>query len=250
MRYTSDISGDFFPALRDACCESDANPLHVLAVMMSESGVRADAHNPRGHASGLIQFMPKTLMGLGWSAGHAAFRGLGATEQLAWCRKYFRPHRGRLPSIGAVYTAVFLPALLSHASDPAYVLTARDGQLGWAYGPNAVLDRDKDYRITVGELELAVRRNCVGARWSELVARLEGRESAPAPEPSLDLRTTYGVQHALARLGYDPGPTDGIPGAKTRSAITAFQRATPGLAVDGIYGPRTRDALSAALQAR
>lgn len=150
--------------------------------MMSESGVRATARNPNGNASGLIQFMPATLVGLGWKSGHEAFRRLTATEQLPWVRAYFRPHRNKLPSIGAVYTATFLPALLRFAGDPDYVLTAKDGRLAWAYGPNAGFDRDRDGRITVRELEDAVRRACKGARWDELVVRLDASAVDRAPD--------------------------------------------------------------------
>ena len=41
------------------------------------------------------------------------------------------------------------------------------------------------------------------------------------------------VQRELSRLGYRPGPIDGISGPLTRAAIRAFQRDN-GLAVDGI----------------
>lgn len=40
------------------------------------------------------------------------------------------------------------------------------------------------------------------------------------------------VQAGLARLGYDPGPIDGILGTKTKMAIEAYQR-DHGLLVDG-----------------
>ena len=40
------------------------------------------------------------------------------------------------------------------------------------------------------------------------------------------------VQAGLTRLGYDPGPTDGIMGTRTKTAIEAYQR-DQGLLVDG-----------------
>ena len=40
------------------------------------------------------------------------------------------------------------------------------------------------------------------------------------------------VQAGLQRLGYDPGPVDGVKGAQTESAIRAYQR-NHGLLVDG-----------------
>jgi len=118
--------------------------------------------------------------------------------------------------------------------------------LGWAYAPNAVFDRNKDYAITVGELEDAIARNCKGPRWAELTARLARHSVVPEPADSaVDLRTTFGMQSALRRLGYDVGEVDGVPGPLTRASVTAFQRHY-GLVVDGIYGPKTRAALAAA----
>ncbi len=51
------------------------------------------------------------------------------------------------------------------------------------------------------------------------------------------------LQNALRSAGYDPGAADGIFGARTRAAVTAFQRAK-GLGVDGIVGPKTNGALA------
>lgn len=46
------------------------------------------------------------------------------------------------------------------------------------------------------------------------------------------------AQAALAALGHDPGPADGIFGPRTRDAAIAFQTAA-GLTPDGIIGPRS-----------
>jgi len=54
------------------------------------------------------------------------------------------------------------------------------------------------------------------------------------------------LQRALAALGYDPGPVDGVFGPRTLSAVMEFQRRS-GLAADGVVGPRTRAALDRAL---
>lgn len=50
------------------------------------------------------------------------------------------------------------------------------------------------------------------------------------------------LQKALDRAGFDPGPIDGIFGARTERAVRAFQK-TRKLTVDGIVGPRTWAAL-------
>ncbi len=54
------------------------------------------------------------------------------------------------------------------------------------------------------------------------------------------------VQRALARLGYDPGPADGVPGPRTRAAVRAFQAAA-GLPVDGRPSEALRRALRSTL---
>lgn len=46
------------------------------------------------------------------------------------------------------------------------------------------------------------------------------------------------IQSLLARIGYNPGPVDGIFGAQTEQAVIAFQRDN-GLVADGIVGPQT-----------
>jgi hypothetical protein len=66
------------------------------------------------------------------------------------------------------------------------------------------------------------------------------------PAPPYALTTTRGVQSALAALGYDPGPVDGVMGPRTRAAVMAFQRSA-GLVVDGVVGPATRGALARSL---
>jgi hypothetical protein len=180
IRYTLDITDDFFTGLKSLASDLGANPLHMLSVMYSESGCSAKAHNDnpknlepeqRWNASGLIQFMPATLRALGYQGTHATFRQLTATQQLPMVRKYYAPFSGKLNSIAALYVATFLPALVSKASDPKFVLTAKAGPLGWAYAPNAAFDANKDYAITVQELEDAVIRNCKGPRFEELKAR-------------------------------------------------------------------------------
>ncbi|MFA4900865.1 MAG: peptidoglycan-binding domain-containing protein [Brevundimonas sp.] len=63
-------------------------------------------------------------------------------------------------------------------------------------------------------------------------------------QPVVDPWTVADTQRALVRLGYDPGPVDGIAGPRTRAAIVAFQRAH-GLTPYGVVGPLTRAKLQA-----
>lgn len=57
------------------------------------------------------------------------------------------------------------------------------------------------------------------------------------------------LQETLRALGYEPGPSDGLPGEITAVAVSAFQRDRD-LTVDGIVGERTNTALLLALNER
>ncbi|WP_129600834.1 M14 family metallopeptidase [Anaerophilus nitritogenes] len=50
------------------------------------------------------------------------------------------------------------------------------------------------------------------------------------------------IQALLKKIGYDPGPIDGIFGIKTEEAVKNFQK-NNGLTSDGIIGPKTYEAL-------
>lgn len=57
-------------------------------------------------------------------------------------------------------------------------------------------------------------------------------------------KATEDIQKKLSRLGYSPGPIDGIFGRRTEKAVKAFQH-NEDLEVDGIVGPITTQRLNA-----
>lgn len=61
-----------------------------------------------------------------------------------------------------------------------------------------------------------------------------------ASTPVMDVKW---AQAALAKLGFDPGPVDGIMGSKTQAAIKAYQAAR-GLEQDGWLGVATQAKLA------
>jgi len=213
--------------------------------MQSESGVSASAHNPNGDASGLIQFMPATLTGLGFNDGDAAFRNLSAQDQLPWVQKYFAPHVSQgLGSAARLYQVTFLPATMNDGSDFSVVLCNNTDKFTAAYFANIVFDTAHKGSITVGDLQSAVVRNRHGARWAEILARFDGR--ATAPDGVIDLRTAEGVQAALTSLGFDTGGIDGLIGPHTVAALINFQTAN-GLSADGQFTPDVLAAIGTAL---
>jgi len=81
---------------------------------------------------------------------------------------------------------------------------------------------------------------------AELAANESQRENfdgrpASADKDDVDVRA---VQEALARLGYSPGPPDGVLGARTREAIRMFEQdrnmAQTGMVTDALAEEVTR----------
>ena len=61
---------------------------------------------------------------------------------------------------------------------------------------------------------------------AQAAARPAPQEAAkPAAEPDLALQNPLWIQQWLARLGFDPGPLDGVAGAQTRAALRLWQAA-------------------------
>jgi hypothetical protein len=196
---TSDLSDAFFVRWLLACERLQVDPFDLISVAYSESGCSAKAHNPHGDASGLIQFMPATLKGLGWVHGDQAFRSMSAEDQVPYVEAYFRPwsfrlgvggqHIPQLTTAAHCYVATFLPGLLASVVGAlegwrTVTLCARGGKLGWAYDANTVLDRDKDGRITPEDLATHLEIQCKGPRWEEICKRLQAARQGRA----LDVR--------------------------------------------------------------
>lgn len=66
--------------------------------------------------------------------------------------------------------------------------------------------------------------------------------SGPVLKKGLAGKPVKALQNRLKKLGFDPGPVDGLFGDKTLAAVKRFQKAK-GLSVDGGVGPKTWDAL-------
>ncbi len=245
MSLTDDLSDPFFSDTLDISDRLQLAALDLLSVMMAESNVKASAHNAHSNASGLIQFLPSTLRGLGWTGTPEQFRRLSADDQLPYVERYFRPYvHFNLGSAARVYQVVFLPSSLSFGSSMDTVIVEQGGVNSGAYAGNAGLDTDHDGAITVGELQQAIERHHVSARWKEIATRLNdaagGGVGGNGAGDTIDLRTQQGVANALEALGFDRQTFTFIV------AVRAFQEEA-GLDPDGVVGHDTREALAAAL---
>ena len=111
-------------------------------------------------------------------------------------------------------------------------------------------------RLTSAQLARAQR---VAREWQPRTSTAESpaheqrpsTSAAPTPRtPNAGTESTRdriaNLQRALRRLGYDPGPVDGVPGTRTRAAIRAFQ-ADAGLPVTGQVSEGLESAVLAAI---
>ena len=113
--------------------------------------------------------------------------------------------------------------------DPTTTEVVANKSYGWTYTPT-----DTNYTTRTGTIKL----------WSKSSGGGSGRTAAVvAPDMPMLYRGCTGdavktLQDKLNTLGYNSGNVDGIFGAKTYAAVTAFQKANS-LGVDGIVGKLT-----------
>jgi hypothetical protein len=166
------ISQSFSTKLNDISQDLGMNPRDLLLVIYLESGANPAAKNPSG-ATGLIQFMPSTLKGMGLSSQEIkTFGQKTAEDQLNYVKQYVKSHMGLVggkpfTSATQYYVANFFPIALKkwNGDDPeknANVVVV-DGNSPnpnerAAYKQNTILDANKDNKITVGDITTVLMR--------------------------------------------------------------------------------------------
>lgn len=127
----------------------ECDPDDLMACMHWESGgtFRADIKNAAGSgATGLIQFMPSTAIGLGTTTANLA--KMTPEDQLNYVYKYFRPYAGKLANLGDLYMAILWPKGVGKPDH--YVLFDRK-KTPTTFRQNAGLDVNKDGLVTRAE---------------------------------------------------------------------------------------------------
>lgn len=120
----------------------------LMFVMWFESKLNPQAVNHISSATGLIQFMPSTAMGLGTTT--SALKAMNNVQQLDYVLAYLRPYRGRMKTWVDVYLAVFYPKAMGNAN---FVITP-----DIVAKQNKIFDLNRDLDITVKEIETALRK--------------------------------------------------------------------------------------------
>lgn len=143
------VSQAFRDRLFEICQILGVEPDYLMACMAFESAetFSPSIKNAAGSgATGLIQFMPNTVRGLGTTT--AALAALTAEQQLEWVLAYFMPYKGRLKTLADVYMAILWPAGIGKPDD--WTLWDEVSR-PTTYRQNAGLDLNKDGKITKAE---------------------------------------------------------------------------------------------------
>lgn len=107
------LGANFYQKLVDIASETGMKPEDILAVMVSESGINPQAHNPHGGATGLVQVMPYVLSGLGFKGTEDDFAKLSGEDQLPYVKRLIQGNMklngGPFTSAAQYYVANFWP---------------------------------------------------------------------------------------------------------------------------------------------
>ena len=147
---------EFLAKVKQIAKRLNCNYRDLLGLMNSESGIRTDAKNPKGSATGLIQFIESTANELGTTT--AELRRMSPIEQLDYVERYLAKAKanagitGKLTA-GDLYALTFLPGRANRQ-----VITTIGEEY---YAKNTGLDLNHDGRITKNELGQRIRNKYV-----------------------------------------------------------------------------------------
>lgn len=140
------VTGVFKSKLLEVSQSVEVDASHLMAAIAFESG---ETFSPSiksaagSGATGLIQFMPSTAIGLGTTTDELA--KMTAVKQLEYVGDYFKPYKGNCKTLSDVYMAILLPSAIGKPEN--HVLFDKATQ-PTAYDQNKGLDADMDGKIT------------------------------------------------------------------------------------------------------
>lgn len=164
---------DFIKKTKEVAKSLNCSQIDLLCCMAFETGRTFDPgiRNSIG-ATGLIQFLRSTAIGLGTTTD--ALAAMTRTEQMDWVLKYFKAgplRKVAAPTLEDLYMAILWPAAVGKPND--YVLFSSPSK---AYEQNKGLDVNKDGNITKEECAKKVREQLNYIRTQLLKVKDEGGE--------------------------------------------------------------------------
>lgn len=167
----------FFARVLQVADTLGLNPNWLMLVMFMESRLNHQAVNPKGGATGLIQFMPKTALALGTTT--TELLRMSNVAQLDYVQKYFWPYRSYINGFTDLYLITFYPAALMLKKPDSWNFPKL------VYEFNRGLDRNGDGTVNLGEFKKFILGKVPGTfPVAELKKKLPVLPAGPVP-PSL-----------------------------------------------------------------
>ena len=154
----------------DISAKLKVNPDWLMLVMNSESKLNHRAFNPDSGATGLIQFMPKTAIGLGTTTQE--LRGMSNVKQLDYVYLYFKRFTGKMNSYYDMYLATFFPVAIGKPDDWVFQTSKLSASKIAKQNP-AINKFPKDKKITISEFKKYVE-NTIPKKAQELMNNNNG----------------------------------------------------------------------------
>ncbi len=126
----------------------DTLPNNLMIVMNNESGLNPKAKNPTSSATGLIQFMKDTAIGLGTTV--EAISKMSNVQQMDYVYKYLVRYKDKFKDVSDLYLAVFYPLALYQKESWMFP--------EWAVKANKIFDINKDGKLSKAEFRQYVNQ--------------------------------------------------------------------------------------------
>jgi hypothetical protein len=141
---------DFVKKVREVSTRLGIDPNWLMAIMYTESAktFSPSIQNSIG-ATGLIQFMPSTAIGLGTTT--TALKNMSAVDQLDYVEKYLKVYKNKLKSYVDTYFAIFFPLAIGKPDD--WVIQGAGLSSSLIARQNPLFNTNKDAQIQVWEVK-------------------------------------------------------------------------------------------------
>jgi hypothetical protein len=150
MIFENHIQGDkqaFVTKIQSVASNLGVRPDWLMAVIYKESRFNPAAVNATSGATGLIQFMPVTAVGLGTTT--AAIKQMDSVQQLSLIQRYYAPYASALNDYTDLYLATFFPRALGKSD--TYIMKTDTVSAAKIAASNPGVDLNRDGLITVAE---------------------------------------------------------------------------------------------------
>lgn len=127
------------------------DPNWLMAIMFWESAgtFSPSVENKTSGATGLIQFMPSTAIGLGTTTSQ--LKKMSAVEQLDYVYKYYLPYKGKIKNYVDTYFVTFFPLAIGKPDN--YVLKTKNISASLLASQNPAFDVNKNGNVQVWEVK-------------------------------------------------------------------------------------------------